>query len=208
MPSNYKGKRWTVETESSFSFDFTSKCHPDLENIDWKSATGVQKSSGGSQGVYFVATPAGSLVVKGAMGVAPELFGQRMAESIGLNCPKCRVVTRETSEGQLIYNSLCTLDAKQPINRTVHSNLARRYIMVMEYLQSTPLGSFTSDKFDAVFGPSYSVSTKGEALLFQIGRVCGLDIFIHNTDRLPIVVENRGNLGNLMIVETGQLYII
>jgi hypothetical protein len=52
--AKYKGKKWTVATDTAWKFDFEKMvAHPDLEHVDWMTAVGVQKSKGGSQGVLL-----------------------------------------------------------------------------------------------------------------------------------------------------------
>lgn len=203
-PNNPVKKKWEVKSESDFSFDFQSDPHQDIENIDWSTATGVERSKGGSQGVYFVATPAGALVVKGSMGIGAEVFGSVLANRLGLKSPKNRIISMnteakdDTGEGYTCYQKLCELDQAQPINRTVHSALFKSFLEVMEFKRGRALGSLDQDTAEEFLGRATALSAKGRERLVALGHILAFDMLIHNTDRLPLVVENRGNAGNVM----------
>lgn len=203
-PKNPVRKKWEVKSESDFQFDFQSDPHPDIENIDWSTATGVERSKGGSQGVYFVSTPKGAVVVKGSMGIGAEVFGSVLANRLSLKSPKNRIISMNTEakddsgEGYTCYQKLCVLDQAQPINRTVHSALFKSFLEVMEFKRGKALGALDVDTAEEFLGQPTALSAKGRERLVALGEILAFDMLIHNTDRLPLVVENRGNAGNVM----------
>jgi hypothetical protein len=208
-PTNHKyaGKKWTVATDTAWKFDFEKMiAHPDLEHIDWMSAVGVQKSKGGSQGVYFVETPNGAVVVKGSNSIGAEMFCFLLAEKCGIPAPKCRIVPRESNEGELIYNKLVELDDRQPIHRSARQALFRTFLMIQEYCTgSRSLASVSDEWLSNVIWKS---KDKGEMIWQTIGSIAAFDMFLRNTDRFPLVVDNRGNPGNVMFDNSGRVLSI
>jgi len=190
-------KKWEIATESSFKFDFSSN-PTDITKIDWSKATGVEKSSGGSQGVFFVSTPDGAAVVKGSMTIGSEVFSSVVAAKLGINAPKCRIVEMTSGEGESMYNKLVELDSLQPIMRTVASALNRKYLLIMEFVKGTALAALTAKSGAEFFGNEDTLSEMGRVNLTGLGEVLAFDMVMHNTDRLPLVVDNRGNAGNVM----------
>jgi hypothetical protein len=207
MAGKYKGKKWEVATEASWKFDFEhAKAHQDLYNVNWNSALGVQKSKGGSQGVYFVDTPDGAVVVKGSNSLGAEMFCFSLAVKCGIPAPKCRIVARESEEGQLIYSKLIELDDRQPLYRTVRQALYRTFLLLQEYCTgSKSLSSLGDDKLSQII---WKAKDKGQELLQIIGRIAAFDMFLRNTDRFPLAVDNRGNPGNVMFDNSGRVFSI
>src|SRR5690554_4740147 len=90
-------KKWQVDVSSGWTFDFkTRKPLASLHTpeIDWSQAEGVQKSEGGSEGVFFVGLPdSRAVVVKGSMSLAGELFYALLARRLRIRVPDFRLVT-------------------------------------------------------------------------------------------------------------------
>lgn len=178
----YKGKQWSVvRTDQEWQFDFDSESVTDLYGIDWEKAVGVQKSRDGSQGVYFVSTPQGAVVVKGSNSSVCETFCAIVAEKFSIRAPKCRVVVRKSAEGALIYDSIVTLDDAQPLYRTARQSLHRHVLLLMEFCSGgKSMKQISREQLEDIMG-------KGE-ICFEIGKIAAFDMLMRNTDRFPIVV--------------------
>jgi hypothetical protein len=51
---------------------------------------------------------------------------------------------------------------------------------------------------------SPQLAAHGGRALCDIGAVCGLDVLLNNSDRLPLLWDNGGNAANLMILRSTQ----
>lgn len=188
--------KWApVATSSDFKFDFNSPAHPDIYAVDWTSCSGVHKSSSGSTGVYLVSSPSGAVVVKGSASLGSLMFANRLAERLGIRTPKTRIVSRATLEGTVIYDKLVELNDREPIARTARQGLLHKYLIVMEFCSGARPMSLLED------------SHFGARVMEQIGEIVAFDMFCHNTDRIPCIVSNRGNPGNLLFDSLGPIAI-
>lgn len=86
-----KKTKWTTSLDTSFSIEFeTAKPHPDINDIDWEEeeVVGVMRSDGGSEGLFFVETKRGVLIVKRSTNITAEVFASLLAMKLGLDTPK------------------------------------------------------------------------------------------------------------------------
>lgn len=214
-----EGPSHTVRSETDFSweFDFTVAAAGDIHRIDWSSASGVQRSSSGSEGVWFVSTAQGSVVVCSKSTVAIDLFSSALSRWFGLNAPAMRCVRQQDEEGRLLYSTLQRLDSKRNLGeRSVELGLNKTYLQVMEYMQSVELGSLTFEQAVQLFGPQGALSPGGKRVLREMGEMIGFDALINNSDRLPFVWHNSGNAANVLFTieeekkkdESGKVVVI
>lgn len=215
--SERPARKWSVRIAPDWSFDFDSREPlPSLHSpeIDWSTAEGVQRSEGGSEGVFFIGLPEQrAVVLKGSMSLAGELFYSLLARRLGIRVPDFRLVTPvqlEAAEGGRDRGSvlaetgmsrkLLELDAQHPLYRHVQSSgvLRRWYVMLQEFIPGNSLTQLKEEETETVFGTEGQLSGAGRTVLRDIGRMIGLDLFCHNTDRLPFIADNRGNPANLM----------
>lgn len=69
-------------------------------------------------------------------------------------------------------------------------------LTVMEY--SVGNSFFDSHPTD-LFGGIGDLSELGKKICFEMGKIMGFDVLINNWDRLPLVWNNEGNLGNILV---------
>jgi hypothetical protein len=196
------GPTHALESETNFNwaFDFSWPPAHDIHAIDWKTATGVQRSSSGSEGVWFVSTKQGSVVVCSKSTIAIDMFSSNLSRRFGLNGPRMRCVRQQDEEGKLIFSTLLELDKQRNVGEhSVHLGLNKTYLQVMEYVQSVELGSMTYEQAVTIFGPLGALSKQGKQLLFEMGEMIGFDALINNSDRLPFVWQNNGNAANVLL---------
>lgn len=178
-------KKWpTVQTAPATLFDMNSPSKPDLDDIDWKTAVMAQKSSSGAMGVYYVGFSDGTaVVVKGSGSTGTELFCTKLIRLLNVcSVPDIRVYKRLTDVGSQIYSKVVSLE--MGLSR---QGLAREYLTVMEYCSGCNTLNSIGD---------FNISS---SCLGQLGRLAVFDMLLRNTDRFPLVVDNRGNPGNVLI---------
>lgn len=192
-----KARKWEMKEDKKFQFDFNSKPHPDINNICWAECEGVMKSAGGSGGVYFVATPVGALVVKCSMTLFPEVFGSALGDAVGLKTSKCRVLAMDNAEGDEMFEKLCALDKLHNGTGIIRADLQVKHVLIYAFAPGTSLE--TEQACESLLGPSGGLTELGLRRLQSIGQVMAFDMLCHNTDRLPLVSDNDGNVGNLLL---------
>jgi hypothetical protein len=115
-------------------------------------------------------------------------------------------VPRESVEGELIYGKLVELDDRQPIHRSARQALYRTFLMVQEYC--TGSRSLASASEEWLSKTIWKSKDKGKSIWKTIGEIAAFDMFLRNTDRFPLVVDNRGNPGNVMFDNNGRVLSI
>jgi hypothetical protein len=114
------------------------------------------------------------------MTIAAEVFCSWLALKLGIRVPRCRILlNKHGCEGNETYMKLAELDAKK--SRTAASKLNREFLLLQEYIIGESLASLRNQDF-----------ASSQSSLRQLGFGLAFDMFCHNTDRIPLVVENRG----------------
>eukprot|EP01137_Pigoraptor_chileana_P002398 Opistho-2@41187 len=190
--------KWATSLDYTFKFDFANaipmECVP---SVTWdESIKGVDRSASGSGGVFFVDTSGGALVIKGSKQIATELFASMVCLRFAIHTPCSLVVATDSHFGAAMLARLKTLDKTGRLVLSLHDQL---HVMLMEYVCGTTLGSVKYERACQVFGSETSLSVNGKKRLREIGRLMGVDCLLNNSDRLPLVWDNRGNPGNLML---------
>lgn len=187
---------------------------PDLDNIDWASCLGVERSDAGSEGVAFVELPGKRAVVVWApVHVASEMFGNVLCGKLGVICPNVKLLSRSSDEGRSLFEALVKADEwRSPEERKIQTMLSGRpLLLVIEYIQAQELSNIfgrDSERWSrTVFGlqvadPRGSLNDHGKEVLRALGTFVAFDILINNFDRLPCVWDNKGNAGNVMFTKS------
>lgn len=87
----------------------------------------------------------------------------------------------------------------------LEKQMNRPFFLIMEYLPKARSFMMPADEMQALFDPSTPVGTRN---LRDIGLVLCLDIVTNNSDRLPLIWNNEGQLENLIISQAGQIVAI
>jgi hypothetical protein len=94
--------------------------------------------------------------------------------------------------------------------------LRRRFLIVMEFRKGVALSDcsgadYFEQKEDASDGDAATLLSRrrrrraptlsqiGARILREIGAICAFDVLCNNTDRLPLLANNRGNPDNIML---------
>lgn len=195
-------KKWTVNVVvEKFTFDKNSKAHNNIKDIDWTTTIGFTKSEVGSLGVIFVSTKEGSIVVKGSKHVAGEYMAHQLSKVLGIYAPDSRfLLTNKNEEGYTaIYNIVKHEMNKYEAQKLFDEETNLKYlkqeyriqqemILLMSYINGL--------SFDELIIPT-NTELKISYLsninfLKQIGHMLCFDMFIHETDRIPTIVNNNG----------------
>ena len=103
--------KWAASTDNAYRFDpSTARPHSDIYSVDWRDAVGVEKSRSGSEGVFFVETRRGAVVVKSGRWAAPATLASLIALRLGVCAPASRIVSTSSEEGVTLLESLKAVD--------------------------------------------------------------------------------------------------
>eukprot|EP00041_Stephanoeca_diplocostata_P016054 m.312304 g.312304 ORF g.312304 m.312304 type:complete len:397 (+) comp20238_c0_seq9:270-1460(+) len=196
-PSKYK---WATSLDTQFEFDFKSATpKEDITDIKWRTGIkGIMRSEAGAEGVFFVETDAGAVVLKGSRSMGAEIYSCLLGTKLGIFCPRWRLIPLKSSEGSAM---LAGLSEKDTSGRVRVNLAAMQNILLKAYLPGTNFGSLDVARTTEIFGVEGHLSPNGVKRLREIGRILALDVLCNNGDRLPLIWDNRGNPGNIMMAK-------
>jgi len=190
--------KWQTSLDNQFVFDFkTASPRENLCKIDWATELkGVQRSEAGAEGVFFAETNTGALVVKGSRSIAPEMFSCILGIQLGVYCPRWRLISNGSSEGRKMMKALNSMDPSGRIQTSIGN---QTHILLKGFLPGKNFGSIGEQRALAIFGAEGRTSENGKKRLRELGRILALDVICNNGDRFPLIWDNRGNPGNVMM---------
>eukprot|EP00040_Diaphanoeca_grandis_P015492 m.79125 g.79125 ORF g.79125 m.79125 type:complete len:396 (+) comp25182_c0_seq1:44-1231(+) len=190
--------KFQTALDKQFVFNFkTASPRGNICKIDWASeCKGVQRSEAGAEGVFFVSTTTGAVVIKGSRSIAPEMFSCMLGVALGVYCPRWRLIGTSSSEGKVLMRSLISLD---PSGRIQTSIGAQTHVLLKAFLPGLNFGSIGERRANEIFGVPGKLSENGKTRLRELGRILALDVLCNNGDRFPLIWDNRGNPGNVMM---------
>jgi len=181
-----------------------------IDEIDWTTATGCEKSETGHGGVFFVKLPQGVVVLKTCADMASQLFASTITSWIGLRSAKVRLLDTHTDEFRSLYTRM------KRIFPLAANKLSRRaYVLVQEFIPGTALKHVHHVDLEKwirgkAAAPAPGSGAEGSALsnssslmkqsCYAMGHLSALDaLFYYDGDRLPIVTQTKGNGGNIIL---------
>jgi len=135
----------------------------------------------------------GILVVKGCTTIGEEMFASHLAKRLNISVPRTRVLEYKDSEWKRLKSKIFQLAESEGDLLKFKKELNRPVLLVMEYVHGIDF-EHLGDNASNFFG-----GDNGKQRLQEVGRIISLDILTNNWDRLPVVWDNEGNLGNLFI---------
>lgn len=169
----------------------------DIWECPWEQAVaqGVKTAERGhTSTIFFVPFTDGRRVcVKMSDNVARECLGSALARQLGIAAPEVRFVARSDAEFSRIIAVLERAGEAVPeLAGRVRKAGQFKGLLLVQWVSGTPLD-------DAIF-------KKGAQSLHRktweaLGALLLLDVVLRNTDRLPLLWEHPGNLGNVMLQE-------
>lgn len=211
--------------DTAFVFDFkTASPREDIADIDWANdikvpepfrfdavafecislflltvsaafPQGVERSDAGAEGVFFVETNKGAVVLKGSRSMAAEVYSSMLGLKLGIFCPAWRIIATASPEGQSMIKHLSDAD---PSGRVYLNLKSQTHVLMKAFVPGANFGEIGEKRAVEIFGLPGMPSTNGEARLRELGRILALDVLCNNGDRFPLIWDNRGNAGNVM----------
>jgi len=200
-----KTSKWSTSLDNVFKIDFlNAKPFPfpqvaDSPNIDFANLKleGVQRAEGGTEGLFFVSTTDGVMIVKRSFNIASEILAGRLAHTLGIYSPKVYPLDLYSSGGEALYNSMTAVEKTGRVTTTF---ISQKHVLIMEFLRGITLNLLDHTQAAEIFADT--------TLLTHIGSLMALDVLTNNSDRLPLIWSNQGNLSNVMITEQNLIVSI
>ncbi len=156
--------------------------------IAWNTVRNCRHVSEGgesSRGVVVAELLTTKIVIKSSQEPAREMYLTRLCRWLGVAAPALRFVVAGTEE----YKQM---------SRTVRGMTLRPVVLVMEFVSGMTMNRISG----AAGGKYFSCdSPLAKPVLRAIGRIMALDVFTNNWDRIPLIHDNSGNFGNIILQE-------
>jgi hypothetical protein len=158
--------------------------------FDWAGAGSIKRSGEGAEGVIFVTSAGGEIVIKFLKAAAGANQADETLRATGVEVPDSRIVKNTGTDPigsqvrTLINAKLATLTPTQQTQVTTQMT-TYRYIQ----LQAKTVG-VALDKFNTAQVKSF---IEDAGLLQEVGKIAAVDSFLGNTDRLSKALTNTGN---------------
>jgi len=123
---------------------------------------------------------------------------------LGVYSPKLRIIYSRDQEGDRLLDLVIASD-KQGV--AIHGILSAEYFLLKEFLPGTKnFDKCTSTEIKEFFYEDFphTLSVRGKKYLNNLGVILAVDVITNYSDRLPLIWDNPGNAGNLMITNKGQ----
>eukprot|EP00927_Polykrikos_kofoidii_P076084 TRINITY_DN7282_c0_g1_i1.p1 TRINITY_DN7282_c0_g1~~TRINITY_DN7282_c0_g1_i1.p1 ORF type:complete len:811 (-),score=111.24 TRINITY_DN7282_c0_g1_i1:51-2483(-) len=173
--------------------------------LPWKDAQSLFHIGGGTGGVALVQLPQGVVCLKPQkMSAVAEYMAVLLASSFNLRVATMRIVPYSgapSSEFQQIKGTLRTcLAVIQEHGHTVRHYFGRtEFLGVLEFVPGQSLqGVETHNLLKSLPGETL------HGIWRDVGRLLAFDALINNLDRVPLLWDNDGNTGNLMLVTSAS----
>ncbi|EGD73156.1 hypothetical protein PTSG_04869 [Salpingoeca rosetta] len=206
-PSRFK---WKTSLDEKFEFDFYKAIpRKRIDNLSWGSGVrGVQRSSAGSEGVFFVAfrDTDEAVVIKGSRNIAAEAFAGFLALKLGLKSPDFRIISVAAREAQAMMHTFREVDHLG----LAHAVLSKQsFLLIKNFVRGVNLGQVKEADLIKVFGEPGAFTDGGRERFKELAALLLLDVLCNNGDRFPLIWDNRGNPGNVMFARSnGQVIAI
>ena len=177
-------------------FDFTLRGIKDLESIDWYDIQAASKSETGSRGVAFLQTKEGSVALKAPIDIPLEFFTYLIMKFLKVKCPEMRIIRFSDPEYDKVYASIdASTYHDQVMNSMLHSKLRCPFLMVFEYISGISFPKLGPTRANHFLSGRDPIS---RSRLINLGILLSVDTLLNNSDRIPILWDNRGNTENLL----------
>jgi hypothetical protein len=160
------------------------------DDIDWAAAGAVRRSGAGAEGVLFVTTTAGEIIVKFLKAAAGAEQADKTLRATGVEVPDSRIVANSDTDPvggpirALISSKLATLEEAARPQVTAQMQ-TYRYIQIQTKATGVPLDKLNSQQVAAFLADA--------DLIQEVGKLCAVDSFLGNMDRLSQKTVNTGN---------------
>ena len=163
----------------------------DIYEVPWRNLTGVEHLDTSAFAVHFPQQKA--LVVKGSQSIVQDYFSYLVSSVLQVKTPLTRLVQYTDPEFKLMLNSLRSKAYSDFfLDNKISRELDRPFLVVMEYIPSVSLRTLDRNQVSEVF-------SKDSERLRQLGNTLALDLFLNNSDRIPLIWNNEGNPNNFLV---------
>ena len=160
------------------------------DDIDWDVAGSIKRSGEGAEGVIFVTTSAGEIVVKFLKAAAGAEQADKTLKATGFTVPNSRIV--KNNDDDLIGGQIRALinSKKSQLEEVQKEQVTKQmdtytYIQLQKKATGVPLDKLNTNQIEAFIGNA--------ALIQEVGKLAAVDAFTGNTDRLSRSTVNTGN---------------
>eukprot|EP00931_Biecheleriopsis_adriatica_P102784 TRINITY_DN77714_c0_g1_i1.p1 TRINITY_DN77714_c0_g1~~TRINITY_DN77714_c0_g1_i1.p1 ORF type:complete len:618 (+),score=135.51 TRINITY_DN77714_c0_g1_i1:40-1854(+) len=162
-----------------------------VDIVPWELTSKTMHCTGGSGGATMVQIGESEAVVlkpQGMFAVA-EALAVGVAAMVGVRVAQIRVLSQQEEE---FTDMLLALGAEPS-----RKDLNRQFVAVVEFIAGSALQGVGGQK---------ALTEGSSGLVFQeLGSLIALDCLLNNTDRIPAIWSNDGNLGNVMVSTDGTV---
>jgi len=164
---------------------------------DWENVKveGVHHAQGGlgSSGCFLVKLSGDGFVVlkQRGMGCANDVFASKIFESVGISCPKIRILPKSELKGLTQQLRNAPVSVKGTCDQIHSSRFQEDGAMLMEFAQGASLEDKPLKESDFL--------TLDDPELITLGKIAFVDAILNNSDRFPTIWRGEeGNAGNLL----------
>jgi len=184
----------------------------DLSNISWENIRACKRSTSGSQGVFFVDVGNGIVVMKGINAdTSPFLFASILSYKLGIYVPPFQILLARGDNDELTEIARIILAKLEEVDPggSARYIFDRKYVLLQKFVQGKTMSEWDYLSIKDIFDSEDELNELGKKRMTEIGSVLYLDVLLNNGDRLPLIWQNQGNSGNLMLDKfTGQVISI
>ncbi|CAG9331972.1 unnamed protein product [Blepharisma stoltei] len=180
-------------------FKFNLKSLPaEIYDFSWKELIGVDCTQGGVTGIFLCQFEDNrALTVKGSPNVAQDYFTTLLYQKLAIQVPLARIVQYKDKEFKKMMHSLRSKTYHDLyIDNQLTHELDRPFLIVSEYYPTLSLLMLGPKRSALCFGYD---KIKGYSRLRDLGVILALDLFLNNSDRIPLIWNNQGNPNTLCI---------
>ncbi|EGR29772.1 hypothetical protein IMG5_148530 [Ichthyophthirius multifiliis] len=178
-------------------FNFATLPIKNIRKFNWEEIRAVAISQSGTQGVIFVESDEGAIVVKGSSDMAIDFFLYKLARVMNVNVPTLRIVRYYDQEFDLILHNLQRATfCDEVLGRRVSSRLDMPFLQVMEYIPGISVEQMGPHRAALIFD---HITPESRDRLIRLGMILAFDTLINNSDRYPLIWDGDGNAANIIV---------
>lgn len=146
-------------------------------------------------------------VLKGASDVAREAWALRVADALDLKTPAFYILSAGEKKYVDVQHFLLKNEHDDGVvDETASTKLRRVFsfsrILIMEYIECSLMLNQLSCRADITPAKSARHVLGEKRILFQLGQLMALDVFLHNADGVPACLRTLGKLNVPLMVDS------
>lgn len=138
-----------------------------------------------------------AVVVKGCSFIVQDYFAYLLSRKLNVPSPNTRVVQYSDKEFKKIIHYMRSVSyTERYITNRINCELDRPFFLVMDYIPSLHFLTLGQSRAKTCLGRDSRI---GHQRLRTIGEIVAFDVWINNSDRVPVIWSNDGNPNNFVI---------